>query len=154
MQGTTIAAVNTAQIAAGGLVNGPQGLTSPAPTSKPPSIDWDGVDWSVQEERVRRLRGRIFTAAQEGDLARVRNLQKLMLRSLANTLVSVRRVTQGNTGRHTPGIDGQVALTATARSELAVLLHTAGSGQALPVRRGGTPPKTGTPPPPLPGPPH
>lgn len=68
-------------------------------------------------------------------LRRARNLQEFMLRGLANTLVSVRRVTQGNTGRHTPGINGQLALTAAARGDLAALLHTAGPGQALPVRR-------------------
>ena len=92
----TILAVHTARITAGGPVNGPQDPTFAAPARKPTSLDWNGIDWSVQEERVRRLRGRIFTAAQDGDLAKVRNLQKLMLRSLANTLVSVRRVTQGN----------------------------------------------------------
>ena len=140
----TILAVDTAGLVAGGPVNGPQGPPSAAPAGAPTSLDWNGIDWSVQEERVRRLRCRIFTAAQDGDLAKVRNLQKLMLRSLANTLVSVRRVTQGNTGRHTPGIDGQVALTATARSDLAVLLHTAGPGQALPVRRVHIPKKGGT----------
>src|SRR4051812_36350550 len=137
-------AVNTAQVAVGGPVNGPQDPTSSTPARRPTSIDWDGIDWSVQEDRVRRLRGRIFTAAQEGDLPKVRNLQKLMLRSLANTLVGVRRVSQGNTGRHTPGIDGQLALTAVARAELAVLLHTAGPGQALPVRRVHIPKKGGT----------
>ena len=35
------------------------------------------VDWRAQEEQVRRLRQRIFTAAQEQDWPRVRNLQKL-----------------------------------------------------------------------------
>jgi RNA-directed DNA polymerase len=140
----TIVAVNSAQVAVCGSVNGPQGPTSVALARRLPGIDWDGIDWSVQEERVRRLRGRIFTAAQEGDLRKVRNLQKLMLRSLANTLVSVRRVTQSNAGRHTPGVDGQLALTAVARAELAVLLHTAGPGQALPVRRVHIPKKGGT----------
>ena len=77
----TIVAVNTATIVVGGPVNGPQGPTSATPATTPTSIDWDSIDWSVQEERVRRLRGRIFTAAQEGDLPKVRNLQKLMLRS-------------------------------------------------------------------------
>ena len=60
----------------------------------------------------------------------------VLLRSRANTLVSVRRVTQRNTGRHTPGVDGQVALTSRDRANLAVLLHRhGGPGQALPVRR-------------------
>jgi hypothetical protein len=38
---------------------------------------WLSVDWQRAEDDVRRLRQRIFTATQAGDLARVRNLQKL-----------------------------------------------------------------------------
>ena len=38
---------------------------------------WDAVDWRQAEDDVRRLRQRIFTASQAGDLRRVRNLQKL-----------------------------------------------------------------------------
>ena len=81
------------------------------------------IDWRAQEEQVRRLRQRIFTAAQEQDWPRVRNLQKLMLRSRACTLVSVRQVTQRNTGRKTAGIDGEVALTSEARTQMAVRVH-------------------------------
>ena len=51
------------------------------------------------EDEVRRLRQRIFAATQAGDLARVRNLQKLMLRPRSNALMSVRRVTEINAGR-------------------------------------------------------
>ena len=60
------------------VVNGPEDAT----------LDWRRVDWRAAEgESVRRSRQRIFTASQAGDLARVRNLQKLMLRSRANTLL-------------------------------------------------------------------
>jgi RNA-directed DNA polymerase len=111
--------------ALGDVVNGPEDLP-----------DWDAIDWRDQEAQVRRLRQRIFKATQAGDLKRVRNLQKLMLRSRANTLVSVRRVTQRNRGRDTPGVDRQVATTSRDRAELAALLHRrGGSGRALPVRR-------------------
>ena len=75
-------------------------------------LDWDAIDWRTVEDDVRRLRQRIFTASQAGDLKRVRNLQKLMLRSRANTLLSVRRVTELNAGRKTAGVDGKVVLTA------------------------------------------
>ena len=101
----------------GTSVNGPDGL---------PRFDgdaWDQVDWRHHEEQVRRLRGRIFKAVQEGDWPLARNLQKLMLRSWANTLVSVRQVTQRNAGRRTAGIDGEVALTPEARAEVAVRVH-------------------------------
>ena len=83
----------------------------------------------IREEQVRRLQQRIFKAEQEGNRKQVRNLQKLLLRSRANTLVSVRRVTQHNAGRRTPGVDRQVALTSEDR--------------ALPVRRVYIPKKGG-----------
>ena len=108
------------------MVNGPGDV----------GLEWDVVDWRRHEDNVRRLRQRIFTATQEGDLATVRNLQKLMLRSWSNTLVSVRQATQRNTGRKTAGIDGQVALTAPARAELAVHVHRERSTwRPRPVRR-------------------
>src|SRR5881392_1200879 len=98
--------------------------------------DWDSIDWDRAEENVRRLRQRIFTASREGDLAKVRNLQKLMLRSLSNTLVSVRRVTEVNAGRKTAGVDGQVVLTAPGKAELARFIQQRGDiWQARPVRR-------------------
>src|SRR5579859_5581156 len=94
-------------------VNGPEDL----------ALNWDAIDWRNHEDQVRRLRQRIFKATRDEDWKKVRNLQKLMLRSLSNTLVSVRQVTQRNAGRKTPGIDGQVALTSRARMDLAVQVH-------------------------------
>jgi RNA-directed DNA polymerase len=35
-------------------------------------LDWDAVDWRRVEDDVRRLRQRIFTVTQAGDLKRVR----------------------------------------------------------------------------------
>jgi RNA-directed DNA polymerase len=94
-------------------VNGPEDGT----------LDWDAIDWRAQEDTVRRLRQRIFKATRGGDLKKVRNLQKLLLRNRANTLVSVWQVTQRNAGRKTAGIDGQVAMTSRDRAELAERLH-------------------------------
>ncbi len=85
---------------------------------------WDAIGWRAHEDNVRRLRQRIFKAVQDGDPAKARNLQKLMLRSWSNTLVSVRQATQRNTGRKTAGIDGEVVLTSPARMELAVRVHS------------------------------
>src|SRR5690348_6167601 len=67
---------------------------------------------------------------REQDWPKVRNLQKLMLRSRANTLTSVRQVTQRNAGRRTAGIDGEVALTSRARDEVAVRVHRSASSWA------------------------
>src|SRR6266536_723594 len=87
------------------------------------TVGWDWIDWCSVEREVRRLRQRIFKASQEGDLAKARSLQKLMLRSRSNTLLSVRQVTQRNAGRKTAGIDGEVALTSGARADVAVRVH-------------------------------
>jgi RNA-directed DNA polymerase len=90
------------------MVNGPEdGVT-----------DWLSIDWRQVEDDVERLRQRIFTASRDGDLKRVRNLQKLMLRSRANALLSVRRVAELNTGRKTAGVDGKTALLASQKTEL------------------------------------
>lgn len=132
-QDATVVMADLAALQTGGdTVNRPEDLT-----------DWEAINWADQEEQVQRLRQRIFKAAQAADHKKVRNLQKLMLRCRANTLVSVRRVTQRNTGRHTAGIDGRVALTPEARLDLANLLHHVGPGQALPVRRVYIPKKGG-----------
>jgi RNA-directed DNA polymerase len=97
---------------------------------------WHAIDWRRVEHDVRRLRQRIFTASKAGDLARVRSLQKLMLRSRANTLLSVRRVTERNAGRMTAGIDGEVVLTPEAKMRLADRAHRMTEPfTAMPVRR-------------------
>ena len=99
-------------------------------------FDWRQVDWRRVEDEVRRLRLRIFTASQAGDLARVRSLQKLMLRSRSNTLQSVRRVTERNAGRLTAGVDGEVVLTPEAKATLADRIqHPTEPFKAQPVRR-------------------
>jgi RNA-directed DNA polymerase len=97
---------------------------------------WRQVDWRRAEADVRRLRQRIFTASKAGDLSRVRRLQKLMLRSRANTLISVRRVTERNAGRLTAGVDGEVVLTPEAKMQLVDRVQqNAEPFKAMPVRR-------------------
>jgi len=111
---------------AAAVVNGPEDESS----------GWHEVDWRAAGENVRRLRQRIFTASQAGDLKRVRNLQKLMVRSRSNTLVSVRRVTELNAGRKTAGVDGKVVLTPQAKVDLACgVQHRARPWTARPVKR-------------------
>jgi RNA-directed DNA polymerase len=57
-----------------------------------------------------------------------------MLRCRANALVSVRRVTEVNAGRHTGGIDGRIVVDDSDKAALAGRVqHTA--SKALPVRR-------------------
>ena len=108
------------------VVNGPEDV----------AVEWDFVDWRAHEQNVIRLRRRIFKATREQDWATVRSLQKLLLRSWSNTLISVRQVTQRNAGRRTAGIDGEVALSSPERAEMAGRVHRSrASWDPMPVRR-------------------
>src|SRR5438046_2032689 len=80
--------------------------------------DWNAVDWRATNRRVRNLRQRIFRATQKGDWDKVQSLQRLMLRSYANVLQSVRRVTQENQGKNTPGLDKVLVKTPAERGKL------------------------------------
>lgn len=97
--------------------------------------DWTTIDWKRANRQVRNLRQRIFRASQEGNLKKVRSLQRLMLRSYANTLISVRRVTQINTGKDTAGIDNIIVKTPAARGQLVDELMIYQPWQAQPAKR-------------------
>jgi RNA-directed DNA polymerase len=97
--------------------------------------DWNTVNWRQAYRRVRNLRQRIFRATQAGDWKTVRSLQKLMLRSRANLLVSVRHVTQLNQGKNTAGVVKLVVKTPAARGRLVAQLATGQPWRAKPVRR-------------------
>jgi RNA-directed DNA polymerase len=97
--------------------------------------DWNAIDWRQANRTVRNLRHRIFRATQEGNLKKVHSLQKLMMRSYSNRLVSVRRVVQINAGKDTPGIDKVVLKTPSAKAGMVDLLNHYGPWKAQPVRR-------------------
>jgi RNA-directed DNA polymerase len=109
-----------------GLANGAGGR---------PKTDWNAIDWRKVHKSVSNLRRRIFRASKEGDHRKVRSLQKLVLRSYANALLSVRRVTQINAGRNTPGVDMLVVKTPKARSELVDQMRSYQPWKASPARR-------------------
>jgi RNA-directed DNA polymerase len=96
---------------------------------------WPSIDWAAATHVVQRLQQRIFRASQQGNWRQVRSLQKLLLRSDANLVLSVRQVTQVNDGRATPGVDGRVATTAKERWRLLTDLRQVRPHRPQPVRR-------------------
>lgn len=94
--------------------------------------DWNQVNWKKVNKLVRNLRQRIFRARKLGDFRKLRSLQKLMLRSYANLLLSVRRITQTNLGKVTAGIDKEIVNTPEQR---VTLVNNWKGGNLKPTRR-------------------
>ena len=90
------------------LVNGDNGQLT----------DWSQINWRKARKIVRNLRSRIFRARKLGQWKQLRRLQKLLLRSRANLLLSVRQITQVNQGKQTAGIDKEVVNTPAERVKL------------------------------------
>jgi RNA-directed DNA polymerase len=87
------------------------------PTKGRALTHWAQMNWTRVETNVRRLQNRIYRAAANNEHAQVKNLQKLMVRSMSAKLKAIRQVTQENSGKHTPGIDGVVCDTPQKRVE-------------------------------------
>src|ERR1700682_3933983 len=87
-------------------------------TERHSDIDWNSINWKAVTRNVSNLRQRIFRATQEGDWDKVQSLQRLMLRSTSNAAQSVRRVTQVNQGKDTPGVDKVLVKTPTERGNM------------------------------------
>ncbi len=80
--------------------------------------DWSQVNWKRVRKTVKNLRQRIFLARKLGKWKQLRRLQKLLIRSRANLLLSVRQITQVNDGKQTAGIDKEVINTPAQRVKL------------------------------------
>jgi len=44
-------------------------------------VDWEGIQWNIPRRHVRRLQERIFRATRNKEWAKVKSLQKLLVRS-------------------------------------------------------------------------
>lgn len=101
-----------------------------------PDGSWKSINWAKANRVVNNLSRRIFTAKQQGKYRTLRNLQRLLIKAYSNRLLAVRRVSQINTGRKTPGVDKKVYLTPT--KQLVCSLNTV-SGlnkwKAIPAKR-------------------
>jgi RNA-directed DNA polymerase len=99
----------------------------------PPS--WEHINWHRVEATVRRLQERIYRATERQEWQKVRSLQQLLARATSNKLLAIRRVTQENHGKHTPGVDGQVYDSPQARWALSQEDLGLTGYRPLPVRR-------------------
>ena len=97
------------------------------------SNEWARTPWRKLERYVFQLQKRIYRARQRGDWQAVRGLQRLLRQSRAARMLAVRRVTQDNQGKNTPGVDGVAKLSPEERLEMVQTMDF--SAKAKPVRR-------------------
>jgi len=100
-----------------------------------PIEDWSTLPWRKLEQHVYRLQKRMYRAALRGNVAAVRSLQRLVMKSQSARAIAVRRVTQDNQGKKTAGIDGVKSLAPHQRQRLVAALRDHRHITARPVRR-------------------
>ena len=97
--------------------------------------DWRTLPWKAIQRNVFRLQRRIYQAARRNDVKFVHNLQRLLLRSWSARCLAVRRVTQDNRGKNTPGIDGVARLTPKQRLRMVTQLRALNTHHPAALRR-------------------
>lgn len=102
-------------------------------TALKPMYDWKQIPWTKVFREVFKLQKRIYQASLRSDKKTVRKLQRLLIKSWYGRLLAVRRVTQDNQGKKTPGVDGVVILNPKRKLELAQTIQS--HGKPKPVKR-------------------
>jgi RNA-directed DNA polymerase len=97
------------------------------------TYEWGQIPWRKLEVAVFKLQQRIYRASHANDRKRVHKLQRLLVKSRAAKYLAVRRVTQDNHGKQTPGVDGIKALTPAQRHQVVEQFDTLPLGK--PTRR-------------------
>ena len=82
------------------------------------ATNWENIDWKAVNISIKKLRYSIFKAKKNNNIKLMCRLQKVMLRSKANILLSIRKVSSINTGKRSPGLDKILIKTNKARWEM------------------------------------
>jgi len=69
-------------------------------------IEWSKIRWTEIGRKVEKIQRDIFQETRAGNFLNVSRAQKLLAKSLPARLMAVRRATEQNEGRYTPGADG------------------------------------------------
>ena len=94
---------------------------------------WKSVDWSTTERTISRLQQRIYKASLEQNRQKLRKLQRRLILSEEARWLSVRRVTELNPGKTTPGVLKMAKMSPKAKLAMAKKLKL--DGRAYPSRR-------------------
>lgn len=94
---------------------------------------WKDVNWVIIQKAISRIQHRIYTASLEGNTRKVRFLQFSLIHSKEAKFLAVKRVTEVNRGKRTPGVDAKIIVGAEEKYELAKGLKL--DGKASKIRR-------------------
>lgn len=108
----------------------PQGNFGASPTL---ARQWNFINWKPLRKSVHHLQVRIAKAVKCQRWNKVQSLQHILVTSMGAKLLAVKTVTS-NKGKKTPGIDGVLWTSATAKFQAAVSLKRRGY-TAQPLRR-------------------
>ncbi|MDJ0569317.1 MAG: group II intron reverse transcriptase/maturase [Pleurocapsa sp. MO_192.B19] len=97
------------------------------------TVEWNQLDWRKIHKVVFKLQKRIYRAYVNGDVRKGRRLQKTLIKSYYNRLLSIRKVSQDNQGKKTAGVDKVKSLTPKQRLFMAENLVP--GDKAKPIRR-------------------
>lgn len=94
-------------------------------------IAWKEINWPLVDSRIFRYQIRIFKAARDNNIPKVRCLQKRLLKSFDAKLVAVKQATTLN-DKKTPEANKQVFITNLQKGKVVKILRL--DGKALPIR--------------------
>src|SRR5437762_683035 len=105
------------------------------------SETWRKMPWRKFEQHGYRIQKRLFHAEQRGKHRAVPTLQKLLMKSRAASMLTVRRGTQDHQGKKTAGGDGVKSVQPAQRLAMVERVHPTQWEhlKAQPVRRGDIP---------------
>lgn len=105
--------------------------TRPNDKIKERQQNWTSIDWKSVDIEVSSLQRRIYRSSLNQDKEKVFSLQKILLNSRSAKLKAVRKVTQENRGKDTPGVDLVKSVPPKARFELAQNLRMDGRSNTI-----------------------
>ena len=79
---------------------------------------WKEISWKSMEKTLSILQYRIYKATKNNDVARVKQLQRLLIYSKASKFLAVKKVTQLNTGKRTPDRNTTTVISAKKLLEI------------------------------------
>jgi RNA-directed DNA polymerase len=94
---------------------------------------WKEIHWPTAEKSILRLQQRIYKASLNKKTRKLHRLQRRLITSEEARAISIKRVTEQNRGRKTPGVDRKIIIKNSDKIKLLKNLRL--DGKAQPIRR-------------------